>query len=130
MKDELLNVKNHAISQITEAKDLTDLEQIRVSYLGRKGKLSEEIKKIKSLNEKDKKEIGILINDIKATLQSFMAEKETSFKDQDGEWFDETIPGIKPQIGNYHLITSAINEISDIFGQLGFNRVRYMEVEW
>jgi phenylalanyl-tRNA synthetase alpha chain len=45
-------------------------------------------------------------------------------------WFDPTIPGENIETGNLHLITQAIDEISQIFKQIGFVRVRYPEVDW
>jgi phenylalanyl-tRNA synthetase alpha chain len=46
------------------------------------------------------------------------------------EKIDVTNPGIKPPLGHLHLVTQAIEEISSIFEKIGFERVRYPEVEW
>src|SRR5581483_991563 len=43
---------------------------------------------------------------------------------------DISEPGIKPPLGHLHLVTQAIWEITKIFSQIGFERVRYPEVEW
>jgi phenylalanyl-tRNA synthetase alpha chain len=71
-----------------------------------------------------------LINETKNTLENLIAEQKNSFKENAREWFDPTVPGIKPKIGHLHLVTQAITEISSVFEGIGFERVRYPEVEW
>ena len=50
MREEIQNLKNEALAQIMEAKDSNELEGLRIAYLGRSGKLTKLIKKIKGLN--------------------------------------------------------------------------------
>jgi phenylalanyl-tRNA synthetase alpha chain len=130
MKNEIQNLKNEALAQIIEAKSIKELESIRVAYLGRRGKLTKKIKEISKLDSDERKKTGMLINDIKTTLVNTISSQKNKLKRSARIWFDPTIPGKKPAIGNLHLITKAINEISQIFKQIGFTRVRYPEVEW
>jgi phenylalanyl-tRNA synthetase alpha chain len=130
MQEEILNLKNQALSQILSAKDATELEQIRIDYFGRSGKLTELMKKIREVPEEERKQIGQTINEVKKTVEGLLANQKNSFKENAREWFDPTIPGEKPEIGRTHLITKAIEEISQIFGRIGFERARYPEVEW
>ena len=130
MREEIANIKNQAISQLMEAKSLKEIEQIRAQYLGKKGKLAKIIKGISNLKDKDRRHAGILINETKKTLAKVITEAKQTFKEQARDWFDPTIPGQKPSIGHYHLVTQAINKITDIFKSLGFTRVRYPEVDW
>ena len=130
MREEIINTKNEAIAQITEAKNSNELDQLQIDYLGRNGKLTKLIKNIKELSDMEKKEVGRLINDVKNTLVSTLNDKKNSLKENVREWFDPTIPSLKPQIGHIHLITKAIKEIEQVFKQIGFVRVRYPEVEW
>lgn len=130
MKEEISNLKNQAINQLVEAGSLGEIEKIRAEYLGRKGKLAKAFKGIAKLKDEDRRYAGVLINETKMTLARVIAEQKQSFKDTAREWFDPTMPGEEPVIGNYHLITQAINEISEIFSRIGFTRVRYPEVDW
>lgn len=113
-----------------EAKSLDDLEKIRIVYLGRSGKLTNLIKSLGKLASDERKNTGILINESKHTIEALLGETKSRFKDSSRVNFDPTIPGIKPVIGNKHLVTQAIEEISDIFESIGFIRVRYPEVDW
>jgi phenylalanyl-tRNA synthetase alpha chain len=130
MQEEVLNIKNQAMSQILSAKDAAELEQIRIDYLGRNGKLTNLIKKIKEAPEDQRKQIGLTINEVKKSIEELIAGQKNSFRQSAREWFDPTIPGIKPPIGHLHLVTTTIEEISQIFGRIGFERARYPEIEW
>lgn len=130
MREDILSLKNQAISQINLAKTSEELEEIRISYLGRSGKLTELFKNISALKSDDKKLNGLLLNQAKATLTSTIASRKNSLKESARDWFDPTVPGTKPGIGHLHLVTQAIDEIARTFTQIGFVRVRYPEVEW
>jgi len=130
MKEEIISLKNEAIAQIMEVNSITELENLRIIYLGRNGKLTNLIKKLKELPSDKRKEVGILINDTKNSLTEVITSQENKISSSAREWFDPTIPGVKPKIGNLHLVTQAIREISGIFEKIGFVRVRYPEVEW
>ena len=130
----LQNLKNQAISSILEAEDEKDLEALRIEYLGRQGQITQLLKKIPSLSPEQRKNQGNLINETKKIIEETLSSQgknlqQQNIKDQK-DWFDITIPGEKPSQGNLHLITSTIEEITDIFKRIGFYRVAYPEVEW
>jgi len=126
----ILDVKNEVLAQIMDAKKADELENLRIAYLGRNGKLTKLIKEIKDLPAEDKKQAGRLINEAKNTVLETISSQKNTFKEAAREWFDATIPGEKPNVGHLHLVTQAIEEISDTFKKIGFVRVRYPEVEW
>jgi len=128
--EEIINLKNEVLAQIVSAKSAEELENIRAAYLGRCGRFTAAIKKIKDLPQEEKKQAGILINDAKNAIESEVAARKNSFKIAVREWFDSSVPGIKPKVGHLHLITQAINDISRTFEKIGFVRARYPEVEW
>jgi len=130
VREEIINLKNQAIAQISEAKSGEELEGLRVAYLGRQGKLNLLIKKIKEIPEAERVQFGLVLNEAKNTVIEQIAAKKTSFFESTRKWFDPTIPGIKPKRGHLHLVTQAIEEISKTFTSIGFARVRYPEVEW
>jgi phenylalanyl-tRNA synthetase alpha chain len=130
MQEEIINLRNQVVAQINEAQDISELENIRISYLGRNGKLTSLIKKIRQLPAEEKKSAGILINETKNTIIKLLASKSNRIKNSARIWFDPTVPGIKPEKGHLHLVTQAIEEISQVFERIGFVRARYPEVEW
>ena len=131
MKEELNNLKNNALAQIIDARDLATLEELRITYLGRNGKINELTKTLKELENDIRKETGILLNETKKTIDEAINSKIGSIKNiKSKEWFDFSIPGKNFNLGHIHLISRAIWQISDIFQKIGFTRVRYPEVEW
>ena len=130
MREEINNIKNEAIAQIMSARDISELDNIKTAYMGRKGKLSLIIRKLKEVPVVERKQTGILINEAKDTLIEQIINKKNTFRESVRKWYDPTVPGIEPTLGNKHLVTQAIDEISDIFTQIGFVRTRYPEIEW
>ena len=134
MENELLNIKNNAVSLILDASTSEDLEEIKLQFLGKSGQLTSLIKQLPKIDPEKRKEVGILANEVKDTVESAISERELSLKSvvlkSHVEKIDVTEPGIRPPLGHLHLITQAISEISDIFERIGFTRVRYPEVEW
>lgn len=136
MEQRLDELKTRFLSELETASSEFTLEDLRVMYLGRKGQLGEILKGLKDLSDEEKKNIGALANEVKVELESAFARKQAELaqtlsgtKAQE-EWIDVTAPGITPPNGHLHLVTQAIEEVLDIFKQLGFVRVRHPEVEW
>lgn len=113
-----------------DAKSLEEIENIRTDYLGRKGKLTKIFSEIKDVPENERKSVGMLINSVKESVEKALSNQMEDFTGKSNEWFDATVPGIRPKVGSLHLITQAINEITEVFKQIGFTRVRYPEVDW
>lgn len=132
MKEELLSLKNNALSLILETNSIKDLEDLRVQFLGRNGDLTQLLKGLPKIPVEDRPEAGRLANEVKRIIEDTLKEKEQELgkKKSSGWTIDVTEPGTRPPLGHLHLVTDAIREITDIFGRIGFTRVRYPEVEW
>jgi len=133
LKTQITNLKNEAIGEILETNEVKILEEIRAKFLGRSGKLSELTKEIPKLIPEERKNIGNLIAETKRTIENALRQAGEKIEEKSGEkeeFLDVTAPAIHPTEGHLHLMTEIIREISQIFANLGFHRVRYPEVEW
>ena len=130
MREYIQNIKNEVLAQIMDSKSVSELENLRIAYLGRNGKLTKLIKEIRTLKPETRKQVGETANEAKATIESALVERKNKLNETARVWFDPTVPGIKPTVGSLHLVTQAIEEISSVFKGIGFVRVRYPEVEW
>ncbi len=134
MEEQLMNLKNEALSLILDAGDVKTLEEVKLQFLGRSGKLTLALKDIVNVPKDQRGEIGQLINEVKQSVEEAIERQEGMLKKErlqkKRESIDVTNPGIKPSQGHIHLVTQAINEITAIFEKIGFTRVRYPEVEW
>lgn len=129
--DEILDLKNRAISIVTQANSPSELDQIRGQLLGKSGEITNLLKKIPSLNPEQRRVLGETVNETKRTIEEALDNKRLFLGDQTkSEEIDPTLPGIRPPEGNLHPVTHAIEEISSIFEKIGFIRVRYPEVDW
>jgi len=134
MEEEIIGIKNAALSFILEAEDLKSLEETKLQFLGKSGKLTLAIKEITKLPVEKRPAFGVLANEVKNTIEDALSsQQEVLSKKKKSNLLDKidvTNPGIKPPLGHLHLVTQAIEEISTIFSRIGFQRVRYPEIDW
>lgn len=133
MKDELTGIKQNALSMILDANSRKELEEIKLQFIGRSGSLTVALKGLAKLPKEERPEMGVFANDIKKIIEDAIDEAEKKFEKVKLEkvaQIDVTDPGVRPPLGHLHLVTQAIEEITDIFSKIGFTKVRYPEVEW
>lgn len=105
-----------------------EVEKLRIKYLGKNGLFKKLSALIKEVPVAQKKLFGQELNQLKTKIEEKLASLDKNQINQ--EKIDLTLPGKKPKIGHLHPISQAIEEISQIFEKIGFNRVRYPEVDF
>nr|MBI5455379.1 phenylalanine--tRNA ligase subunit alpha [Candidatus Levybacteria bacterium] len=134
MEEELIGIKNTALSFILEAEDLQSLEDTKLQFLGRSGKLTLAIKEITKIPLEKRPAVGILANEVKKTIEEALLQQEKLLSKKKNEnilkKIDVTNPGVKPTLGHLHLVTQALEEISTIFESIGFSKEKYPEIDW
>ncbi len=133
MEQELMTIKNNAVSLILDAKDEKELEEIKLQFLGKSGTLTLTMKEMAKLPVEKRPEVGQLANEVKKIIEEAITNAGAGFHSQKIEKIqkiDVTEPGIRPPLGHLHLVTQAIEEITAIFEKIGFTRVRYPEIEY
>ncbi len=125
-----------ALKDISRAGSTEQLEEMRIKYLGRKGIVAELFSQLPKLQGEERARRGQELNTLKQDIMTALQQKEAELQ---GDALDElavhekvdvTLPGTRPPQGHLHITTAAIEEISRIFSQIGFHRVRYPEVDW
>ncbi len=127
MEQQILDLEKSALESFSSAKDLSSLEEIRIKYLGKKGKFSILMKSIGSIKEvSQRKHIGAMLNQTKDKLESSYNEYKQKLEgvallDELKNPIDMSLPGmITPSSGSFHPIDTIMDEIIDIFSRLGF----------
>lgn len=133
MEEELMQIKNSAVSMIIEASDQKELEAIKLQFLGRSGILTLTMKEMAKLPKEKRPEIGQLANDVKKVIEESIERKLSTLNSQllsrkKGS-IDITAPGIKPAIGHLHPMTEVLYEVVDIFKRIGFQAADGPEIE-
>lgn len=112
-------------------KTISDVADLRIKYLGRKGIINDAFSRMKSVADAEKKQYGDDINKLKQLIEETLVNIETDLLGTStAENIDVTLPGKEVPQGSLHMVTYAIEEIVQIFTRLGFIRMSYPEVEW
>lgn len=130
--DELIGLKDTFKQELHNTHDLTSLEQLETTYLGRNGIVNARMQNLKHMSPDERREYGKEMNAIKQFIESALHErKHTLIANQESATgIDVTAPGKLFPRGSLHLVTYAVEEISRIFNHIGFIRLTYPEVEW
>ena len=135
IEEKLSNLSLTAKNNINNANTHEELDQLRVSLLGKKGELSLILKTMGKLSSADRPIVGQNANLIKLKLQELINERKTQLTkeaiDQQikDEKLDVTIPSIGTLSGNRHPLNSTQDEIIDIFCGLGYSVESGPEIE-
>ncbi len=135
MKEELEKLRNEVLISISQASTEKELSEIRVGVLGRKGSLTQLLKRLGTLAEEDRREIGKRANQVKGDLEKRVEETLLQIQERERrealekEKIDVTLPGRRVPVGKRHPLTQILDEIIDIFSRLGFEVVEGPEVE-
>ena len=135
MLEELEKIEKETEALLLNAKTEKEVSEIRVKSLGKKGSVTQLLKRLGSLPEADRREIGRKANQIKTELEARIdgallqiqgREREETLEK---EKVDVTLPGRRMPVGKKHPITQISEEIIRIFSRLGFEVVEGPEVE-
>src|ERR1043165_5166909 len=122
-----------AAGELNVVKDAAALEQWRIKYLGTKGAVKNLMQLISRASKEEKPLVGQRVNSAKQQLtQAFEAKQANISRTGDAQSrdaIDVTEPGLQPKICNRHLLTKVIDELTDLFGQMGFATAAGPEVE-
>lgn len=120
-----------ALEALKKVFDPETLEQFRIKYLARKGKITEMLGRISEFSKEEKPKAGQLANKVKKEVTSAFEHLKGKLtqKPVEGPKTDVTLPGIPADIGKTHVITQVKNELLDIFARMGFDIAYGPEVE-
>lgn len=125
-----------AAAELAGLQDLSSLDQWRVSYLGRRGRLTTVLRGLASLDIEQRRAIGALANQAKTALEDQLEERtrqinEAALDRSAGQdRLDVTLPGRPVSVGRLHPTTKIVREILSAFTAMGFGVVEGPEVEW
>jgi len=115
-----------ALNEIHNSKTLASLDDVRVNYLGKKGKITAQLKLLRSMDPEEKPIIGQEINDAKKRIENELRLKKIELKELSiskniqTSSIDVTLPGRTYLSGSIHPITVTLMEIETIFLSAGF----------
>lgn len=135
MREQLKAIKETVEAKLKASGAEEELEQLRVSYLGKKGELTAILRQMGSLSAEERPLIGQLANEIRETLEAEIAARRAELrraaleKKLSREKIDVTMPGTVRRTGRPHPLTTVMNEVEEIFLGMGFEIAEGPEVE-
>ncbi|NMB17721.1 MAG: phenylalanine--tRNA ligase subunit alpha [Firmicutes bacterium] len=135
MERQIGAVKEAALKACRRAQTSTELEAIRVKYLGKKGEVTQLLRGMGKVPPEERPRLGKLVNEARDKLERALQEaggKLASLEEQrrlEGERVDITLPGRRPPLGHKHPLTLVLDEIKHVFRGMGFDVVQGPEVE-
>ena len=136
MKEKLEKIRQEALAKIAETNALDKLNDIRVSYLGKKGELTEVLKGMKDVAAEERPKVGQLVNDTRNIIEENLEEMKSKLaaaareKQLREEVIDVTLPAKKNNVGHRHPNSIALEEVQRIFVGMGYEVVEGPEVEY
>ena len=118
-----------------QVENLSQLNDIRVKYLGKKGEITNFLRGLGQLGKEDRPRIGQIVNEARHQLEALIEEKNAQLKTEalkeklSQEKIDVTLPGRYPWTGHLHPLTLTLQRIKDIFMDMGFTVEEGPEIE-
>ncbi len=136
MKEKLQKIKDEAMRQIEASADLSRLNDVRVSILGKKGELTAVLKSMKDVSPEERPLVGQLVNETRESIEKMLEETKGKLEAAElelrlkREVIDVTLPAKKNSVGHRHPNTIALEEVERIFTGMGYEVVEGPEVEY
>ncbi|MBI1363975.1 MAG: phenylalanine--tRNA ligase subunit alpha [Proteobacteria bacterium] len=132
---ELKTLQSESLSHIGAINSLKELEDARVTLLGKSGKITELLKSLGGMDPETRKTFGQAVNDVKVQVQSALEDKKTALERAEldaklaTETVDVTLPATARPVGKMHPLSFVIEEVEKALSELGFDPVEGPEID-
>ncbi|WP_422732678.1 phenylalanine--tRNA ligase subunit alpha [Methylomarinovum tepidoasis] len=126
---------DESLAAVQQAADLSQLEQVRVRYLGKKGLFTQQMKNLGRLPPEERPAAGKVINAARERFQQALEQRRQVLQRAElearlaREALDVTLPGRGPGLGGLHPVTATLERIERIFAGAGFEVAEGPEIE-
>ena len=131
MLEKIKIIRDEFSDRVQKISNLEQLEQLRIEFLGRKGKISNAFSLLSEVPAEIKPQFGQGLNKLKKEAESRYQElaEKLSLKKSTAPKLDLSLPGRRIHTGHRHPLTLVGNEIKSIFRSLGFSIEDGPEIE-
>ncbi len=134
--DQLKEIRESVLERIAGCADLEALNEIRVEFLGKKGKITSVMKEMKNLSPEERPAFGQKVNELREKAENALEDAKTKLQQAareaklKRETIDVTLPSEKADFGHAHPCQLALDEMERIFTGMGYEVVEGPEIEW
>jgi len=135
MDQELTKLLEDAAAAFKAARNNQELQDAKVAYLGKKGRIGEQMARLKELPSNRRGSFGDSVNKVKTQLEEAFASRKAELdrikleEKIRAQKLDVTLPGLRFPVGRVHPLTRVWNEAVEIFMAMGFDVVEGPEIE-
>ncbi|MEZ5814702.1 MAG: phenylalanine--tRNA ligase subunit alpha [Alphaproteobacteria bacterium] len=132
---DIKTLKTELTSEVEAANDLAALDEVRVSVLGKKGRITALMKTLGGMDPEERKTTGAALNALKDEIAALIKKQESALKKQDmaerlaRETLDVTLSVRPERMGKIHPISQTMEEMVGIFGSMGFTVAEGPDIE-
>ncbi|MGQ0532211.1 MAG: tRNA ligase subunit PheS family protein, partial [Caulobacteraceae bacterium] len=114
------------MARVDAANDETSLEALRVEALGKQGSISALMKSLGAMGPDERKTFGAALNVLKDKITEAIVTKKATLSEAaldrqlQSEAVDVTLPPVRPRLGTIHPVSQVMEEMAQIFGEMGF----------
>jgi phenylalanyl-tRNA synthetase alpha chain len=133
--ESLDHIRDEFLRLIRQAASRDALEQLRIAFLGRKGRITELMKGLGTLDGEARRARGLLLNQLKGEVEEAIGHAQRRLDDEAlrarlvEERIDVTLPVRAESEGRVHALSQTIDEIVAIFGEMGFSVAEGPDIE-
>lgn len=124
--EQINTIRTQALEYVSKAQTLSELNDARVRYLGKKGEIQALMKEMKSLPKEEKPAFGAAVNELKQEVSQVIEERKIELEELEmnkkieNEKIDISLPGRQFKLGNKHPLRIVQEELEDLFVGLGY----------
>lgn len=132
---DIKEMREMAISRIRNCHSLQELEELRIEYLSKKGKVQELMLQMKDLPKEEKPKFGQVVNECKQVITTTLEEKIKELEEAkmnaqlEKEKIDISLDAYTPVVGTVHPLNLVVRAIEDCFIGMGYKVAEGPEVE-
>jgi phenylalanyl-tRNA synthetase alpha chain len=133
MIEELTTIHADALAEVADLSDEASLEEFRIRYLGKKGRLTAASAGMKDVPKDQKRDVGQKLNEVRAAITDSIESRKTALIEEKdaraAEGIDVTLPGRPIPKGSVHPLTQVLDEAVRILRRMGFALATGPEIE-
>lgn len=128
-------LQEEATAAVEASDSLDTLESLRVTYLGKQGSISALMKTLGKMSPEERQTQGPLLNNLRQAVADAIAAKKGSLEvaalsaQLANEGIDLTLPAPQMPIGSVHPVSQVMDELAEIFADMGFAVAEGPEIE-
>lgn len=135
MKEKADQIKKSLLEDIQSVSTLQDVVDLKAKYIGKSGMITDLTKNMKELSVEEKKEVGMVANQVKAEVSEIIEAKEKEINERilneklESEKIDITLPGVNVPVGAPNILEKVVEDFEEVFMSMGYDVVDGPEVE-